>query len=85
MSSYGSALPSAARSILSSCRPTLHPGSIAPSLSSFYQQQFRGAKSSNPQAQGKAKAKAKGRKGRREYLQRDLKDMEQYSLCDAMR
>ncbi|OJJ80634.1 mitochondrial 54S ribosomal protein uL1m [Aspergillus glaucus CBS 516.65] len=87
MSSYGSALPSAARSILSSCRPAVRQSPMAPFLSTFYQQQLRGAKSNNPQAQGKGKkaAKAKPKKGAREFMQRDLKDMQQFSLCDAMR
>lgn len=87
MSSYGSALPSAARSILSSCRPAVRQSPMAPFLSTFYQQQLRGAKSNNPQAQGKGKkaAKAKPKKGAREFTQRDLKDMQQFSLCDAMR
>lgn len=59
---------------------------MAPFLSTFYQQQLRGAKSNNPQAQGKGKkAKAKPKKGAREFTQRDLKDMQQFSLCDAMR
>lgn len=60
---------------------------MAPFLSNFYQQQLRGARSNNPQAQGKSKkaAKPKGKKGARDFTQRDLKDMEQYSLCDAMR
>lgn len=84
MASYGSALPSAARSFLSSCRPTLRQGSMTPTLLNFYQQQFRGAKSGNAQGKGK-KTKTKGRKGRREFVQRNLKDMQQYSLCDAMR
>lgn len=57
---------------------------MTPTLLNFYQQQFRGAKSGNPQGKGK-KTKTKGRKGRREFVQRDLKDIQQYSLCDAMR
>lgn len=55
---------------------------MAPFLLPF-QQQVRGAKS-NPQANKKSKTKKK-EKGAREFKQRDLKDMEQYSLCDAMR
>jgi large subunit ribosomal protein L1 len=56
---------------------------MAPMLSGF--QQVRGAKN-NPQAKGKKKEKPKkGRKGPREFRQKDLKDMEQFSLCDAMR
>jgi large subunit ribosomal protein L1 len=58
---------------------------MAPLLSSF-NQQVRGAKS-NPQAQGKkAKAKSKKeKKGPREFKQKDLKDVEQFALCDAVR
>jgi large subunit ribosomal protein L1 len=84
MSSYGAALPSAARSILSSCRLPLREKSVAPAFSVF--QQVRGVKS-NPQAKGKGKKKeAKSdRKGPREFQQKNLKDMEQYALCDAMR
>lgn len=57
---------------------------MAPLLSSF--QQVRGAKN-NPQAQGKKnKEKSKKtKKGPREFKQRDLKDMDQFALCDAMR
>ncbi|RHZ48933.1 mitochondrial 54S ribosomal protein uL1m [Aspergillus thermomutatus] len=58
---------------------------MAPLLSSFHQQ-VRGAKS-NPQAQGKkAKVKSKKeKKGPREFKQKDLKDVEQFALCDAIR
>lgn len=58
---------------------------MAPFLSSFHQQ-VRGAKS-NPQAQNKkAKAKSKKeKKGPREFKQKDLKDVEQFALCDAIR
>jgi large subunit ribosomal protein L1 len=84
MSSYGAALPSAARGILSSCRLPLREKSMTPAFSVF--QQVRGVKS-NPQAKGKGKKKeAKSdRKGPREFQQKNLKDMEQYALCDAMR
>ncbi|GAB1193064.1 ribosomal protein L1-like protein [Aspergillus pseudonomiae] len=84
MASYGSLMPTAARSLLSSCRSPLRQGSMAPLLSSF--QQVRGAKN-NPQAQGKKnKEKSKKtKKGAREFKQRDLKDMDQFALCDAMR
>ena len=86
MSSYGSVLPSAARSILSSCRPAFRQGSMAPVLSGFYQQQLRGAKSNNPQAQNKGKKTSKAKtKGAREFKQRNLKDIQQFALCDAMR
>ncbi|GIC90027.1 mitochondrial 54S ribosomal protein uL1m [Aspergillus udagawae] len=85
MSSFGSILPSAARGILSTCQSPLRQRTMAPLLSSF-NQQVRGAKS-NPQAQGKkAKAKSKKeKKGPREFKQKDLKDVEQFALCDAVR
>ncbi|CEJ60373.1 Putative Mitochondrial large ribosomal subunit protein L1 [Penicillium brasilianum] len=83
MSSYGTALPAVARGILSSCRPALREKSIAPSFAVF--QQVRGAKS-NPQARGKGKKDSKSdKKGPREFRQKNLKDMEQFALCDAMR
>jgi large subunit ribosomal protein L1 len=83
MSSYGTVLPTAARGILSSCRPSLREKSIAPAFSVF--QQVRGAKS-NPQARGKGKKETKtDKKGPREFRQKSLKDMEQFALCDAMR
>jgi large subunit ribosomal protein L1 len=58
---------------------------MAPLLSSFHQQ-VRGAKS-NPQAKyKKANAKSKKeKKGPREFKQKDLKDIEQFALCDAIR
>jgi large subunit ribosomal protein L1 len=58
---------------------------MAPLLSSFHQQ-VRGAKS-NPQAKNKkANAKSKKeKKGPREFKQKDLKDIEQFALCDAIR
>lgn len=81
MSSYGTLMPTAARGILSSCRPSLRGQSITPVLSSF--QQVRGAKDN---AKGKGKSQPKSdRKGAREFQQKNLKDMEQYALCDAMR
>lgn len=81
MSSYGALLPTAKRGILSSCRPLLREQSIAPVLSSFHQ--VRGAKNN---AQGKGKSQPKpDRRGAREFQQKNLKDMEQFALCDAMR
>ncbi|KAE8150122.1 ribosomal protein L1 [Aspergillus avenaceus] len=83
-----SLLPSVARSLLSSCRSPLRQGSMAPLVPGF--QQVRGAKS-NPQAiirKNREKEKAsvrKGRRGPRDFKQRDLKDMEQFTLCDAVR
>ena len=59
--------------------------SVAPLLSAF-REQVRGIKSNNPQAKGKGKGKTKkDKKGRKEYQQKDLKDVTQYALCDAMR
>jgi large subunit ribosomal protein L1 len=84
MSSYGAALPFAARGILSLCRLPLSEKSMTPALSIF--QQVRGFKS-NPQAKGKGKKKETktDKKGSREFRQKNLKDMEQFALCDAMR
>jgi large subunit ribosomal protein L1 len=59
---------------------------MAPLLSSFHQQ-VRGAKS-NPQAKGKkdkGKTTKKEKKGPRDFKQKDLKDVEQFALCDAVR
>ncbi|CAI7606771.1 unnamed protein product [Penicillium manginii] len=90
MSSLGVAMPTAARGILSSCRPSLRETSMTPALSIF--QQVRGM-GSNPQ-KSKSKGKGKGkhaappktsRRGPLEFRQKNLKDMEQYTLCDAMR
>lgn len=59
---------------------------MAPVLSGFYQQQLRGAKSNNPQAQNKGKKTSKAKtKGAREFQQKNLKDIQQFALCDAMR
>ncbi|CAI7618236.1 unnamed protein product [Penicillium discolor] len=80
MSSSGSVLPTAARGILSSCRNPLRNTSIAPSLSTF--QQVRGLK--HKPKKGKEQP-TKSRKGPQEFRQINLKDMPQYSLCDAMR
>ncbi|KAJ5182942.1 hypothetical protein N7492_000558 [Penicillium capsulatum] len=81
MSFSGAVLPTAARGILSSWRPLLRQQSITPIFSSF--QQVRGAKNN---AKGKGKSQPKpDRRGPREFRQRNLKDIEQYALCDAMR
>ncbi|KAJ5689325.1 hypothetical protein N7462_003717 [Penicillium macrosclerotiorum] len=83
MSSYGAIMPTAARGLFLSCRPSLREKSIVPALSVI--QQVRGVKS-NPQAKGKGKKETKvDRRGPREFRQRNLKDIEQYALCDAMR
>lgn len=81
MSSYGSVLPAAARGILSSCRTPLRETSIAPVLSSY--QQVRGLKN-KPKGKGKEQP-TKSRRGPQEFRQKNLKDMPQYALCDAMR
>lgn len=84
MSFYGAVLPSAARGILSSCRLSLREKSIAPAFAGF--QQVRGMKNKQGKGKGKWKKETKAdRKGIREFRQKDLKDMEQYALCDAMR
>lgn len=60
---------------------------MAPVFSSV-QQQVRGIKSNNPQAQAKkAKEKTKKttKKGPRIFKQSDLKSAQQFSLCEAMR
>ncbi|KAL4788487.1 ribosomal protein L1-like protein [Aspergillus varians] len=90
MSSLSSLMPSGARTtLLSICRPSLRQGVMAgPVLSSY--QQVRGA-ANNKQALEKrkrdkaAKALKKSKKGPREFQQKDLKDIEQFALCDAMR
>jgi large subunit ribosomal protein L1 len=68
-----------------SCRSGLRQKSpIVPFLYPLQQQQVRGAKN-NPQAKNK-KDKPKKKDSRiRDYKLRDLKDLEQFSLCDAMR
>ncbi|KAL1970823.1 hypothetical protein VTN77DRAFT_2657 [Rasamsonia byssochlamydoides] len=85
MASSTASLPAVARSILLSGRSILRQKSpIAPFLYPLQQQQVRGAKN-NPQAKNK-KDKAKKKDTRaREYKQIDLKDVMQFSLCDAMR
>lgn len=79
MSSYNSVLPTAARSLFSSCRsPVLRERSIAPLFLNSHHQ-IRGAKT---KAKGPTK---KEKKGPRYFQQKDLKTMEQFALCDAMR
>ena len=79
MASYSSLLPTAARGILSSCRPALRPAPMATFLPGL--QQVRAAS----QARKKDQKASKKKKGPREFKQKDLKDMQQYALCDAMR
>jgi large subunit ribosomal protein L1 len=82
------AFPVTARNISASCRSTLRQnGAIAPFLYPLSQQQVRGV-TNNPQAKGKKDqkgAKKKNNKGARDYVQKDLKLIDQYALCDAMR
>ncbi|KAJ5851403.1 uncharacterized protein N7529_010788 [Penicillium soppii] len=82
MSSYGSVLPTAARGILSSCRPSIREASIAPAFSTL--QQVRGLKVKTNR-KGKAAQPTKSRRGPQEFRQYNLKDMPQWALCDAMR
>ncbi|KAF9883949.1 mitochondrial 54S ribosomal protein mrpl1 [Aspergillus nanangensis] len=83
-SSYNQLLPTAARSLLSSCRSPIRTAPMAPVFLGFHQQ-VRGAKN-NPQAKGKKDLPVKkGRKGPKEFRQKNLKDVEQFALCDAMR
>ncbi|KAL2010591.1 hypothetical protein VTN00DRAFT_6398 [Thermoascus crustaceus] len=85
MASSSSFLPAGARGIIAACRSPLRQNvPIAPFIYPLQQQQVRGAKS-NPQAQGKKGKSKKKEKGAREFKQIDLKDMAQFSLCDAMR
>jgi large subunit ribosomal protein L1 len=60
---------------------------MAPLFPAF--QQVRGAKGNAQKGKGKNKGKDKtvkpDRRGPREFRQRNLKDMEQFALCDAMR
>ncbi|KAL2803177.1 ribosomal protein L1-like protein [Aspergillus granulosus] len=87
MSSFSSLMPTGARTMLSICRPPLRQGSMAAPLFSGYQQ-IRG-KASAPQKTKKFKDKGKKdekkKKGPKNFEQIDLTQMEQFSLCDAMR
>ncbi|KAL3478425.1 ribosomal protein L1-like protein [Aspergillus californicus] len=95
MSSLTSLLPTGQRTMLSICRPSLRQGSIAAPVFANYQQ-VRGAKkaSVDPLVRARMKAKikerkesnqGKGKKALREYRQKDLKNIEQFALCDAVR
>lgn len=76
MSSYNPLLPSVARSILSPYRSqALREKSIVP-LFLNSRQQVRGAKN---------KSKGPNKKGPKYFQQKDLKDAQQFALCDAMR
>ncbi|PYI22928.1 ribosomal protein L1 [Aspergillus violaceofuscus CBS 115571] len=93
-SSLNSLLPTAARGLVSSCRSALRPGplaSVVSTVSTFQQTRWASkASSKRAQSQGyknkKDKLKVKGsKKGNKEFTQHNLKDMEQFALCDAMR
>ncbi|RJE19176.1 hypothetical protein PHISCL_08492 [Aspergillus sclerotialis] len=80
MSSYNSFLPTAARTILSpSWAPALREKSITPIVLNSYQQ-IRGAK-----VQSKGKSQTKQKRGPRYFHQKDLRNIQQFALCDAMR
>ncbi|PYH42725.1 mitochondrial 54S ribosomal protein uL1m [Aspergillus saccharolyticus JOP 1030-1] len=89
MSSFSSVLPTAARGLASSCRSSLRPVPLAPVV--YRPQPIRWAssskgssKKSSSQSQSKKKEKPT-KKHAKEFFQRDLKPMEQFALCDAMR
>ncbi|KAL5338126.1 ribosomal protein L1-like protein [Aspergillus crustosus] len=93
MASLSSLAPNTPRSLLSICRPALQQGLMAaPLLSSC--QQTRGVVHSLSNNKGamaamrkkkEAAAREKAKKGPKTYRQKNLKDMEQFALCDAMR
>lgn len=83
MSSFGTGMPTLARSILSASRLPLREKSFAPTLIAL--QQVRGLKNQKKdKGKGKTQSKAKSR-GPQEFRQGDLKQLTQYTLCDAMR
>lgn len=90
MSSFSALMPSGARTMLSICRPSVSQGPMAAPALPVYQQ-VRGI-ARNKQAMEKrkrdkaARSVAKGKnKGPREFRQKNLKDVEQFALCDAIR
>ncbi|KAL4793402.1 ribosomal protein L1-like protein [Aspergillus venezuelensis] len=88
MSSFSSLMPTGAKSMLSICRPSLRQGAMAaPALSGH--QQIRELNQQNAMAMAAQRrnkaAAAKGKKGPKAFQQKDLKDIEQFALCDAMR
>ncbi|KAI9369891.1 ribosomal protein L1-like protein [Aspergillus egyptiacus] len=86
MSSFASLLPAGARSVLSICRAPLRQGSMAvPVLSSYHQVRHASQRKGRKDKEKAAKAKAKSKKGPKEFKQVDLKQIEQFSLCDAVR
>lgn len=82
MASYSAALPSVARSLFAPCRLPLRQVPAMPAFTGF--QQTRGMKNKSKDKGKKTKSKA-DRRGAKEFQQKDLKDMEQFALCDAMR
>ncbi|KAL4927771.1 mitochondrial 54S ribosomal protein uL1m [Aspergillus undulatus] len=96
MSSLSSLMPSGAKTTLSTiCRPSLRQGPLAvPALSSYQQvrTKVKGASVNKMQIARRQRDKAvntlrksKQKKGPKDYVQTDLKNIEQFSLCDAMR
>ncbi|KAL4913114.1 ribosomal protein L1-like protein [Aspergillus aurantiobrunneus] len=91
MPPFSSLVPTGARTTLSICRPSFRQPSIAPPLLSSYQQVRTALNSSARNAEARRKrAKAarslmKSKRGPRVFHQKDLKDMERFTLCDAMR
>lgn len=79
-------MPSGARAMLSIYRPAIRQGPMAGSVLSSYQQ-VRGA-GNDMAAQRRKREKAalkKSKKAPREFQQKNLKDVKQFALCDAMR
>ncbi|KAJ6022132.1 hypothetical protein N7540_007636 [Penicillium herquei] len=84
MSSFGAGMPTVARGILSSARLPLREKSIVPTLAGL--QQVRGLKNQKKDKGKKGKSEAKpSRRAPLEFRQGNLKDLTQYTLCDAMR
>ncbi|RAL09134.1 mitochondrial 54S ribosomal protein uL1m [Aspergillus homomorphus CBS 101889] len=84
MSSFSSLLPTAARGLISSCRSPLRPASMAPIVSSF-QQARAASKGGRKKMMDKSKGSKPAKKGPKEFIQRDLKNIDRWALCDAMR
>ncbi|KAJ6155428.1 hypothetical protein N7470_005994 [Penicillium chermesinum] len=87
MASYGAALPTVARSILAPCRLPFRQMPMMPMVPAFTGfQQSRGMKNkAKDKGKGKGKATKADRRGAKDFQQKDLKDMQQFALCDAMR
>ncbi|KAL4942904.1 hypothetical protein BDV06DRAFT_154794 [Aspergillus oleicola] len=89
MSSFSSLMPTGAKTMLSICRPSLRQGSMAVPVLSGHQQvrelnKQAVARSRRDKAQRTAQS-SKAKKGPKEFVQKDLKDIEKFALCDAMR